>query len=104
MEKDFKLFVGCVESMLAAEKECEKNPTPRNKKIHLNLRNKVEGWIQWVHNKEEGNTSSPLPPFIGKIKNSKGGNKPRNLPISEELYRQLRGTHTPEEISECFGS
>ena len=94
MDRNFKLFLGCVESLRIAEKEYQKNSTPFNQNIVEGLQNKVDGWIVWFHEKEQGNTKAAFPPFIGgktPYFSDMGG-------LSNDIKRQLLANHTPEEI------
>lgn len=93
MVRSLKLFAQCVESMRTAEKEYEKNPTPFNKSVMDDLRNKVDGWISWVHSQEDSGLAKNVPPFIGKTKQSSitGG-------VPKDMYDRLVASHSPEEV------
>ena len=88
-----KMFVQWVESIITADKEYEKDPTPFNKNVMDDLRNKVDGWISWVHSQEDAGLTKNVPPFIGKTRpqTAKGG-------IPQDIYDRLVASHTPEEV------
>ncbi len=94
MDRNFKLFMQCVISLRTAEKEYEKESTAFNKNVMENVQNKVDGWIKWYHEKEEGNTDSSVPPFIGKTASSAN----YQGAISSDIIAKLKENHTPEEI------
>lgn len=93
MDRNFKLFMQCVESLRTAEKEYQKDSTAFNKNVMENLQNKVDGWIKWFHEKESGNTNSAVPPFIGKTASSGYQGV-----LSSDIMEKLKETHTPDEI------
>ena len=57
------------------------------------LRNKVDGWISWVHSQEDSGLAKNVPPFIGKTKQSSntGG-------VPKDMYDRLVASHSPEEV------
>ncbi len=93
MIRSLKLFGACVESMRKAEKEYLTRPTPANKKIMVDLQNKVDAWVTWIHNQEETELGKSLPPFINKPQNPR-----RKGSINHNIMQQLSTNHTPDEI------
>lgn len=94
MNRAFKLFAACVESLRTAEKEYEMNPTEFNRNIVSNMQNKVDGWLVWINGKEGNETTNTVPPFVGKIRNSGNHN------INNDIMKRLMENHTAEEIEE----
>lgn len=99
MIRNLKLFASCVESMRKAEREYQVRPTPANKKIMEDLRNKVDGWVKWIKDQEEAELSNTVPPFVARSHSS--GHKGV---INHNLMQQLAANHTPEEIERFFKS
>ena len=95
MNRAFKLFAACVESMRTAEKEYEMNPTAFNKNVAMSLQNKVDGWLAWINEQQDVETTRDLPAFIAN---------PRRHGyqgvIAGDIMEQLKKTHTPEEIEQ----
>lgn len=92
MIRSLKLFAACVESMRMAEKDYFANKTASSKRIMLDLQNKVDGWIKWIHSQEDAQLVKNVPPFI---QTSSIGI--RNAP-SNDAMKRLMENHTLEEI------
>lgn len=93
MNRAFKLFAACVTSLRTAEKEYEMNPTRFNKNIVASMQNKVDGWLAWIDGKEDVETTSDVPPFIGNPQQRRGYQG-----VSADITKQLIENHSPEEI------
>jgi len=93
MIRSLKLFAACVESMRTAEQAYEKEPTPFNKNILIDLQKKVDAWVQWVHQQQDAELTKGVPPFINR-RPSTG----YQGVMSNDQMQQLMANHTPEEI------
>ena len=93
MIRSLKLFAACVESMRTAEKAYEDNPTPFNKGVLTDLKNKVDAWVQWINTRQDVELVRKVPPFVGKTPSTGYQGI-----VNNDIMQQLVETHTPEEI------
>lgn len=94
MDKNFRLFADCVQSLRAAEREWESNPTPFNNRIVRDLQGKVDAWLRWV-SEQKSISPSDLPPFIRARKGEK-----KVGTVSNDVLQQLYENHSAEEVEE----
>lgn len=93
MIKSLKLFAACVESLRTAEKTYEDDPTDFNKRNVVDLRNKVDGWVKWVHDHDDAELGKKVPPFIGKLPSSR-----YKAALANDMIALLKKNHSDEEI------
>lgn len=86
------MFAACVASLRAAEKTYEENNTAFNKRIVIDLQNKVDAWVAWIENVKDEGLAKDVPPFVSRRPYGYKG------VVNNDIMKHLMANHTPEEI------
>lgn len=93
MIKSLKLFAACVESLRLAEKNYEIDKTAFNLNIVRRMQEKVDGWINWIHNQQDEELKKNVPPFINRRLSTENSDL-----LGENVMKELMKSHSPEEV------